>query len=544
MLAALIIWFYILIIFAGYGAGMMAFLHRIFRVDATERASFPLLILLGFSAANLVSAVLSLFMPLSLMANIILAAGALTLLYKCRSFIQFPDIKTEKMTLVLFILSFLIVLENVTHIPANSDTILYHSQAIHWVEQYRAVPGLGNLHARLAFNSNWLVLNALFSFAFLGIQSFHVLPGIFLLVVLLHFLPGASGVLRGEVSPSNLFKTLLVPLSFHVWASEISSPGTDLPTSLLIWLVVALWLEVRERPSFTFRILIFILSVTAVTIKLSAFPLLIFPAYDVLLSLNQKHWRNVFAFIILGFAILFPWMARNYIISGYWAYPIPALIPVSPKVDWQMPTKVVQGQAESIQLWARQFTVKEKTSPYPWQWMPFWLSRLTLFQRIIFWTPILSLPIYGLAAIWDKRFRNLTYAVIYAGILFWLFSAPGIRFGYGFLIAGVLLVLVPPLIPFLRFSITGKLFNIGIVLYLSMILFLSFEPSTFSSRIIAPAPYVELPTRSCDLANAVIECSQKYNACGYSAFPCAPKADPEVELRGSDWQDGFRTIQP
>ena len=42
------------------------------------------------------------------------------------------------------------------------DTGLYHAQAVKWINEYGTVPGLGNLHHRLAFNSSWFYFSAFF----------------------------------------------------------------------------------------------------------------------------------------------------------------------------------------------------------------------------------------------------------------------------------------------------------------------------------------------------------------------------------------------
>src|SRR5688500_16524798 len=45
--------------------------------------------------------------------------------------------------------------------PLVYDTGFYHAQAVRWINEYPAVPGLANLHGRLAFNSSWFVWGAL-----------------------------------------------------------------------------------------------------------------------------------------------------------------------------------------------------------------------------------------------------------------------------------------------------------------------------------------------------------------------------------------------
>ena len=39
--------------------------------------------------------------------------------------------------------------------PTNYDSGLYHFSSIRWINEYAIVPGLGNLHGRLAFNQSF-----------------------------------------------------------------------------------------------------------------------------------------------------------------------------------------------------------------------------------------------------------------------------------------------------------------------------------------------------------------------------------------------------
>jgi len=139
--------------------------------------------LAGLCVVSALASILSLFMRLGLEANLILLAGAaaiLAWLWKA------GRLKWERLSLSLHplaalagLLCLLIVLEIATQRANNPDTGIYHAQAIRWIETYPVVPGLGNLHTRFAYNSSWLVANALFSFAFTGLRSFHLLPGVF-----------------------------------------------------------------------------------------------------------------------------------------------------------------------------------------------------------------------------------------------------------------------------------------------------------------------------------------------------------------------------
>ena len=557
MLAALPIWLYIFLILTVYGYTIILLLSRAFGFNNLERVSWPILILLGLSTVNFLSAFLSLFLPLGLIANLIILLGAVLFSAQAIRFVRTAfTVRAEtnsiisKLGILVLSLAFLLILENATHAPSNPDTDLYHAQAIRWIETYRVVPGLGNLHTRLAFNSNWLAVNALFSFSFLDFQSFHLLPGALFLLVILYFSSGFADFTHRSLRLSSLIKIFFLPVTFHIWASEISSPGTDMPASLLVWVTLTLWIEAQEKDKRIYKFICLLLAITAFTFKLSAFPLLLLPLYEwlkVLFSGSTKTATRIALMVIICIA---PWLVRNFITSGYWLYPVPAMIPISPSVDWSIPPSTVYFELGGTQGWARYFTLKgaeEATSFLGW--VPFWLSKHTLIQRVIILTSGMLLPFAGLITIFKQRTLSEVYICTYAGVLFWFFSVPNIRFGYGFLIMAMMLVLLPLLMFILkRVQLQPLSFVVGaqfvLTFYLVTMLVISFDSSNFKQRIFLPEDYHTFPTVRCELANAVIQCAEKYRLCSYYAFPCAVKGNPLVELRGDDWQDGFRIRQP
>ncbi len=133
----------------------------------------------------------------------------------------------------LFVLCFLFTLLWSVREPLQYDTGLYHAQAIRWIEEYAVVPGLGNLHMRLAYNSAFMCLQALFSLEWLVGQSLHTLNGFFCLAALSYVCFTLR--IRGKdgCRVSDLLKCVM--LVFVVQKRyDISSPGTDIEAMLLI----------------------------------------------------------------------------------------------------------------------------------------------------------------------------------------------------------------------------------------------------------------------------------------------------------------------
>ncbi|MEO1654007.1 MAG: hypothetical protein AAFU64_10705, partial [Bacteroidota bacterium] len=59
----------------------------------------------------------------------------------------------------------------------RTDEPYYYLQVIKWNETYPAIPGLGNLSVYFTYNSSILKVASLFSFSFLGYESFNDLNG-------------------------------------------------------------------------------------------------------------------------------------------------------------------------------------------------------------------------------------------------------------------------------------------------------------------------------------------------------------------------------
>jgi hypothetical protein len=570
MIALLI--FCLLIVPLIYLYGMLTlFLMRVL-FHTPEREAHPrfsIVSLLGLTAVTSLASLLSLFLKMGLAALVIILLIAIipTVFIKSirTSFFSgftWPKIRPAYFTLVFALLLFISVVEISTHRPSNPDSGIYHAQMIRWIETYPAVPGLGNLHGRLAFNSGWLVANALFSFSFLNIQSFHLLPAFLLGIALLEFLRGFSLWKTRPFHYTAILRILFMPVTFYVWASEISSPGTDFPAAIFFWLILVFWLDGEyslRKPVDATQAGIFALSIFAITIKLSVFPVLIFALLVFIKAVYNR--RTLPGFIVLGFGVLAPWLARNLVTSGYLVYPVPVLDLFH--FDWKMPIKAVTDESNAILAWARlpRMNISKTIQMTMNQWMPIWFANLTANQKGIVALALLSPLGMGLSLVIERArskfdFDNdktawIIFGVVYAGFLYWLFSAPAVRFGYTFLIPLILL-----LISYLawalmrdRYKSTPIFLNIlllGLIGFQALFLYQSFDRGTILQRLVLPADYPRLPTVPCELANTTVLCAaeESWSECWYSPFPCIPYARPDVEMRGADYRQGFRAVKP
>ncbi|GAB4486021.1 MAG: membrane protein [Anaerolineales bacterium] len=526
MLAAVLIWLY---------AGALCY---IWGALFFKKLPVSLTILAGLAILVTLAQFFSLFFATGWLTHLIFLSGALIAVFTRR--IPPPSWPSFSAWLpsILLTLLFLLVLENATQRALHPDTNLYHAQAVRWIESFPAVPGLGNLHGRLAFNSSWFVANALFSFSFLGLHSFHLLNGFFFFIVALFFWQTIPALLQGGFSLTNLTQAGFLPFTFYVLGGQISSLSTDLPVNLLIWLVAVLWLQSGEQPQPWHPWLIVLFVFFAITIKLSALPLVF-----MLLPLLWQNKQRILRLTFLAALILLPFLLRNVILSGYLLYPVPALDIFH--FDWKVPLERVESDRQDVITFGRSMAAGDVSQPFL-QWFPHWLGLQTMNRRILFFTALLT-PLAGLFLRFKPRTLWLGWLAIYSSIFFWLASAPDFRFGYGFLLAACLLALVPWLFkastsfPALRKAF-GRAFSWLLMLYLLFTLARSFELRTFADRLLLPTDYDRVRVQACSLANAPAFCAQEYGFCGYSELPCAPSPRYWVELRGADLRDGFRSL--
>jgi hypothetical protein len=389
-----------------------------------------------------------------------------------------------------------------------------------------------------------MVANALFSFAFLSGQSFHLMSAVLFILAVFIFWQGFVDLASGRFSIASIMKMLFLPLSFYLLGADISSPGSDLPVSLLLWVIAVLWAERSEDEKPYHAALIVILAVFAVTVKLSAAPVALLAAIALGAEWLAGRKARFIGIAACGLAIGLPFLIRNVILSGYLVYPYPSIDLFS--FDWKIPFERVRSDQYTVLGWGRQIPSESVATTSFGAWFPRWLATQTLNRRAVLFFTLLT-PLGALAARFKPLKLWLGWLGMFAGVLYWLFSAPDFRFGYGFLIATIGLVLSPGIAALLkRITLSPKLLSSVASLltsvFLLFILVQSFEARTFSQRWLLPFDYDRVSTAPCPEASDIF-CSRgvnQFSACSYFDFPCVPFIRPYIEMRGESLQDGFR----
>lgn len=566
MIITLLLWVYQLFIILPFGFLLLTLGNKREGPAKIRFSTFPLAFLLGIAALTVISSLFSLIINLGWQVHVFVLSAAVLIWIFLLIGKKLPSLKCQfcinntfqRFSLVFLLLALGITILSATTAPENPDTGIYHAQAIRWIETYKAVPGLGNLHERFAYNSSWLVINALFSLSFLKLQSFHILPSLLFLIAILYFFSGIFYIAGGSKRVSDYLKAAFFIAAFLLLQPEISSPGTDMPVTLITWFLVVEWVRQIEDPQMQEKnsmLWLATLAIYCTTIKLSSAPILLLVLWVLISEFMKKHFSIVWQIALSGLLIFIPFIGRSIILSGHLFYPGFSFDPVH--VDWGIPQNQVEDEKKVIHWFAllpREQREVFQTMTWQQQYKAWFFNQIPRHKAML--VVMIVIPFFEILLLsiaqwrhWLGEHLSLLYPILtsYAGVLFWLISAPTFRFGYGFILSAISLTGLPLLLFFsqmhYRLTLPSNLVG-GLVVAIVLMITLrgAVHPNTLLSRFLLPQDYPVWPTEKCDFANFSIECQTEFDSCWYSPFPCAIRGNSNVEMRGLDYSDGFRAI--
>ncbi|MBF0651047.1 hypothetical protein IR083_19710 [Dysgonomonas sp. GY75] len=345
--------------------------------------------------------------------------------------------KIRKLSLMeISIISFfiLLLLNCVIWQGGNYDSIYYHHQNIRWNEEFAVVPGLGNLDDRFAFNSNYLLMNAIFTFRFMFGEALYPLQSVIIILIacwIFYELFKSGYEFKRFVTLFQFFLFYIVSIKF------ICDTSTDLLPNLIIFYIVA---RVILYPGFLKKHILFIylLPIFLATCKLSVAPFGLIILYMLAILVKAKEWRSIFLLNVIALGIIIPWLIRNVVLSGYLIYPLPEIDLFS--VDWKIPEIIAIKQKEyihSIGFYFFEFIFTDPKSAYSRE--PYWLNMMGL---IIYVCTVISMVTFIFVLIKKRRDIPYSYSLLFLililNIVVWFLNGPDIRFASGILCATIL----------------------------------------------------------------------------------------------------------
>lgn len=451
----------------------------------------------------------------------------------------------SKKNWIIFILCVVFTALWTAKTPVHYDTYLYHAQAIRWIEEYGCVRGLGNFHNRIAYNSAFMPLQALFSLKWLTGQSLHTMNG-FLCCFFLYYSVATNHILsKNNMKLSDFFKVAVI---IYIYLNRVlmSSPCSDFLPLLLVLYISIKWSELVEQEIEDQRayLLIGLIGIWAVTVKLSTAPCIFLIFFPLFIVFKRKRWKWLLLFCGLSLLITLPWLVRNVIISGYLVYPY-GQIDLFP-VDWKMPMSVLKCDYAEIMAWGRELKdVALFDKPFT-SWLPIWFEAQEIgYQFLIIIGTLSACAVAGVVIYRMIKARGRKYVVLEISVLLglasWLFSAPLMRYGCVYLIQPVCLVL---------FYILGlwkkaeKCIRIILCTFITLcfMFFLRGYGHIDGELVLTQKEYEWRETQEIEWNGIKVYVPTEGDQCGYEAFPGTPylKLLDLIELRGNTIKEGFR----
>ncbi len=412
------------------------------------------------------------------------------------------------------------------------DTGLYHLPAVAWSVAGPIPAGLANLHRRFGLNSLWFPAASLLELPpFVG-RSAWLVSSLTLVFFGSAVWNGAKRLMAASADASSVFLAFgVLPLAVFASNEWLPSLSTDLPAAFLTILAAASLLrEPRGRAEKRAAVA---LALFAVTVKLSA---------------------AVFFLAVLLVARAFPaalvlpvvaWVSRGIALSGYLVYP--AIVTRLGLLPWAVPAATAKEEIDRARSWARipGRTPAEVLSGGEWlrDWAKVTVGRLSIVSLLLLLAAGLVAGV--LASRRPGRKSNSRPLPVFlaaaASTLFWFWSAPDPRFGYGALFVLAALPLAVALSRFGLADVSLRQRRIAVSLAaagvsLAGFLFVTAGPGVRPSLFVPPSvprPAVkEARTREGERVFVPLTDDRCWDA----PRPCTPLFDPALtidrDLRG------------
>ncbi|HWK05611.1 MAG TPA: hypothetical protein VNS58_18350 [Puia sp.] len=439
-------------------------------------------------------------------------------------------------------------------IPAgNTDSAGYHYLSILWYEKYKVVPGLANIHGRLAFNPISFIIQAAYSFTDPAGQSIYPLNGV---IIGLFFSWLLIRMLKRKKSPAGLAYGVLIIMLYRALLINISSPSPDalvdvcMSYSMILLFEILLSGEVRLS-QVVIPCLIILYSLTA---KLYSFPmLLVLPFLFFLLPKNERKGALLLKVFGICLFMFVPWMIRNYILSGYIIYPLPWFNFFHP--DWQVSFNVLQYNYYDG---AHRIAPSSSASSAFLSWLANSIRIAPvngLQEAAAILSPLCWILLYKKTKLTTPKVFGI-WLIIYAGIWIWLFAAPVFRFG-------AVLISLSLLLPFLaclpdRSSGKSRLYS-----FLTSLLFIcaalyyiktgSSKPTTYAFSLkdcwLYPLKDGRYKNNKADFPYTTLRSGVKLymedgiHECINTELTCRVYYSGEIEMRGASIDQGFKIVK-
>lgn len=555
MLSVCLVFLYMLL--SAYIAGflVLTLIGRVFGREGCRKIKPDGYVMAGLVTVTVYAQFFSLFYKVGLLANLLLvsvcAITAAVFRQRLWKTVKEQYISISGRRKVFYVVLLLLFAYGTSRGIIHYDTGLYHAQSIRWIEEYGVVKGLGNLHCRLAYNSSAFCLSALYSFSFLGGQSYHCAAGFFALLLAGICSEVAAAWRRKRLLLADIARLMGIYYLMIIF-DEMISPASDYFMVLTVFYIVIRYLELAEEGEkewLPFGLLA-LLCVYAVSLKLSAAFIVLLAVKPAGMLLKERNGKGIVGFLGLGMVILLPFLIRNVLISGWLVYPF-TVIDLFP-VDWKIPKGTADYDAKEIQVWGRGIYDVSRYGESAMKWMRDWFASQTALDRLFILAGLAAVPVsFGgwiagaVKGLDSRRDMMLGAVTVNLSFLFWMFSAPLIRYGCVYVWLAAPLTFGGLALWLVKKEGWGKYFWRGT--YAAIVCAGLYKLGAWGKEtaeryspeyFIVQKDYENYEVEEYRVEGITFYCPVEGDRTGYDAFPSSP-SKAGIRLRGAGLKDGF-----
>jgi hypothetical protein len=318
------------------------------------------------------------------------------------------------------------------------DSLLYHQQNIRWNEEFAAVPGLGNIEHRFGFNSNYLLLSAIFSLRALFGEGVYSLQTLVLAAIICRTI---KEILQSGYEIKRMLLLLTITGYIFTFGYSLAATSTDaIPGIVSLYLIAKALLHPNSLKNK--KLFFVIIPIALLTFKLTIIPLCLVSLYIFAYLFRKKEYRTALFLFAVGAIILILWFARNIIISGYLIFPFYEIDIFS--VDWKLPVFVAVEERDfifSCGMRTLNDVIRQIVHPESSGFEGIYRRGMNL----MFIAPALLSPAVVAYCVLKKKYLDrsvyFVYVILLAAIGIWYLGGPDPRFIGGILFAVIYYIL-------------------------------------------------------------------------------------------------------
>lgn len=561
MLFLLFKFLYIVILAFVYGYTLQQFLNKRVLKLADARPHFSLTTLSGFFAITVLASVFSIFMPLSGWAHAIVFSGGILGYLTQRKSIHRQLAETlqaartaDRSRKIFTGISILFIVYLSAQQSVSYDEGLYYAQFIKWMQTYKVVPGLANLHERLGFNMQWYILSAVLDCSWLSGSTDNHINGALYLLTAIYLIPRKSDNHFISLLKAGLLVMISMP---HFCVYNMIAPAADMPIFYVACLIIVCWLEdnaqgrsITEGNNSAFLLLA---PLFLITVKVSSMPVLLFTAVMYWQVLRSKKYVQLWKMISVALVITVPWIVRNIILTGYPLFPMN--LPDIFHFDWAVSHKLIEYTRQDVHVFAFYRNVdlaRYAADSTVQRYMTWFIQNTRIYDKLIILAAMASFPIVLIRRKQLPAGFAPVYAFLLLGFAFWFIQAPDPRFGYSCLapmmiLAGVCCFPTLPVrfvyIPAICATLLFQVATIGLGRHLTKVFIAEKMIAAMPGAPwwLTPAPYTPQTFIQQDKTSGGRMTSSRL--CWDAELPCVSRMPEGVEMRGESLEKGFRRIK-